>query len=59
MANEVGNRYNVRRQYYRAEFDMKVLVGPADIRFEIWTKDGMMSKAHEEIEVIWDPLVDG
>jgi hypothetical protein len=38
---------------------MKVLVGPADIRFEIWTKDGLMSKTHEEIEVIWDPLVDG
>ncbi|THY30127.1 hypothetical protein D6D00_03140 [Aureobasidium pullulans] len=51
--------YNVGRQYYRAEFDMKVIVGPADIRFEIWTKEGRISKAHEDIEVIWDPLITG
>lgn len=36
---------------------MKVIVGPADIRFEIWTRDGRISKSHEEIEVTWDPLI--
>ncbi|KAI5196368.1 hypothetical protein E4T39_07801 [Aureobasidium subglaciale] len=51
--------YNVGRQYYLATFDMKVIVGPADIRFEIWTRDGRISKTHEEIEVIWDPLITG
>lgn len=50
-------RYNIGKRYYRADFDMKVIVGPADVRFEIWTKDGRISKAHEEIEVNWDPLM--
>ena len=32
---------------------MKVLIGPADLKFEIWGRNGQLSKNHEEIEVQW------
>ena len=34
---------------------MKVLIGPADLKFQIWGKAGLLSKDHEEIEVQWNP----
>lgn len=49
-------RYNFfRPQYFRAEFDVKILIGPADMKFQIFDKDGQISKDHEDIEVQWDP----
>lgn len=49
------SRYQFRPQYWRAEFDVKVMIGAADLKFQIWGKDGCMSKDHDEIEVQWDP----
>ncbi|KAK4982639.1 hypothetical protein LTR50_007651 [Elasticomyces elasticus] len=49
--------YHLRREYTLAEFDMKMLVGPG-LRFEIWGKQGRKSKAHDEIEVEWQPAND-
>ena len=45
--------YNLGREYNRAEFEVRMLVG-AGLRFEIWNKDGMRrSRTHQEIEVQW------
>ena len=46
--------YNFAPQYQRADFDVKVIVGAADLKFQLWGKDGRMSKDHEEIEVQWN-----
>jgi hypothetical protein len=48
-------RYNRGPQYFRAEFDVKIIIGAADLKFQLWGKNGQLSKDHEEIEVLWDP----
>ena len=45
--------YNVGPGYYRAEFDMRVIIGAADLKFELLGKDGVVSKPHSEVEVQW------
>jgi hypothetical protein len=45
--------YNFGPQYYRAEFDMRVIVGAADLKFEMLGKDGVVSKPHNEVDVQW------
>jgi len=47
--------YNFRPQYFRAEFELRILIGPADLRFQIWGKTGQLSRDHEGIEVQWNP----
>jgi hypothetical protein len=49
------SRYNRGPQYHRAEFDVKIIIGAADLKFQLWGKNGQLSKDHEEIEVLWDP----
>ena len=50
------SRYNRGPQYHRAEFDVKIIIGAADLKFQLWGKNGQLSKDHEEIEVLWDRL---
>lgn len=45
--------YELGREYNRAEFDVRVLIGTG-LRFEIWSKDGIRSREHDEIEVQWE-----
>lgn len=45
--------YNGGPQYLRAEFDMQVLIGPADLKFQTLSKGGVISKDHEGIDVQW------
>lgn len=45
--------YNLGREYNRAEFEIRMLVG-AGLRFEIWGEDGDRSRGHNEIEVKWE-----
>lgn len=45
--------YNLGKEYNRAEFEVRMLIG-AGLRFEIWSKDGLRSKTHDEIEVEWE-----
>ncbi len=47
--------YNAGPQYLRAEFDMQVLIGPADLRFQTLSKDGIISRDHAAINVEWSP----
>jgi len=48
-------RYNFSPQYHRADFDVKVIVGAADLKFQLWGRNGQMNKDHEDIEVMWNP----
>lgn len=55
MLSKCSNRYNFAPQYQRAEFDVKVILGAADLKLQIWGKTGQMSRDHDEIEVQWNP----
>lgn len=52
----IENRYNFGPQYQRADFYVKILLGPADLKFQMWGKNGQLNKNHDEIEVQWNPL---
>jgi hypothetical protein len=45
--------YNRGPEYYRAEFDMRVIIGAADLKFEMLGKDGVVNKPHSEVKVQW------
>lgn len=45
--------YNLRKEYNLAEFDVRILIG-AGLKFEIWSKDGVRSRDHDDIEVQWE-----
>lgn len=46
-----------KRQYYLAEFAVRVVVGSADLKFQLVSKDGRtLSEAHEQIRVEWDEM---
>lgn len=45
--------YNTGSQYRRAEFDVQVLVGAADLKFRTLGKDGILSQTHDTIDVEW------
>lgn len=47
--------YNFGREYNRAEFEVRMLIG-AGIRFEIWSNDGIRSRESDEIEVQWESV---
>lgn len=49
--------YNLGQEYNRAEFEVRMIVGTG-LKFQIWSKDGVRSRDHEEIEVQWEN-VDG
>lgn len=49
------SRYNIGPQYYRAEFDVRIIVGAADVKFQLWGDDNhRLSRDHEDIEVSWN-----
>jgi hypothetical protein len=45
--------YSRGPEYYRAEFDMRVIIGAADLKFEMLGKDGVVNKPHSEVQVQW------
>ena len=48
--------YNVGTEFLRADFDLKVVFGAADIKFQLLTKSGkVVSDNHDDIEVKWEP----
>lgn len=48
-------RYNLGPQYYRAEFDVRIIVGAADVKFQLWgDNNNRLSRDHEDIEVSWN-----
>ncbi|PLB53308.1 hypothetical protein P170DRAFT_454418 [Aspergillus steynii IBT 23096] len=48
--------YSVKPHFWRIAFEVKVIVGPADLSFELWSKDKKVrSDKHEPIAVSWMP----
>jgi hypothetical protein len=45
--------YEFGKEYNRAEFEVRMIIGTG-LRFEIWSKDGIRSREHDEIEVQWE-----
>jgi hypothetical protein len=44
----------LQKHYLRIEYSVRVLIGPADIRFELWFDDQKLSR-DESIRVEWMP----
>jgi hypothetical protein len=48
--------YSMRPRYWRATFDVRVVVGAADLTFQLWSRDQRIrSSSHEPIKVQWMP----
>ncbi|RDW64439.1 Hsp70 family protein [Aspergillus mulundensis] len=48
--------YNMRPRYWRAVFDVRVVVGAADLTFQLWSREKRIrSQGHEPIKVQWMP----
>lgn len=45
--------YKKSDQYSRAEFDVQVLIGAADLRFQTLDKHGLLSQDHDTVDVNW------
>ena len=45
--------YNTGPEWYRAQFAMQVIIGAADLKFQIIGKNGVVSKTHNEVAVQW------
>ncbi|KAL5358279.1 hypothetical protein BJX96DRAFT_173296 [Aspergillus floccosus] len=53
-----GRWYSTRPQYWRATFEIRVVVGAADLTFQLWSKgQRIRSSQHESIKVQWMPAV--
>jgi hypothetical protein len=48
--------YNRGKVYYRASYSVHVVIGPADLRFELWM-DGIRYSEGVPIRVEWGPVV--
>ncbi|KAL8731719.1 MAG: hypothetical protein Q9181_004200 [Wetmoreana brouardii] len=46
------NFWRLGKHYFRVDYDIKVLIGPADIRFELWFNGQKLSK-DQSIKVEW------
>jgi hypothetical protein len=57
MRGKWYHKFSSKPKYYRARYEVRAIIG-AGLSFQIWGDDGLMSKSHDEIEVMWQP-VDG
>ncbi|KAH4044589.1 hypothetical protein HBI25_174490 [Parastagonospora nodorum] len=48
------NFWSMKKHYLRIEYSVRVLIGPADIRFELWFDDQKLSR-DQSIRVEWTP----
>lgn len=46
--------WNLGKHYFKVEYQVRVLIGPADIRFELWFNDQKLSR-DRSIRVDWLP----
>ena len=55
---KVKNRhwYSRGERYMRVNFDVRVILGPADVKFRMESKGrDILSEGHDAIQVIWEP----
>lgn len=45
--------YQRADSYYKAEFDVRVLIGAADLRFQTLDQSGLLSQDHASIDIDW------
>ena len=51
--------YNRGEKYWRVKFDVKVILGAADLKFQLQSKDRtILSGEHDPIQVKWDAPVE-
>lgn len=41
------------KKFYLCTFDVRAIIAPADIRFELWFNGQRFSKNHEPIQINW------
>ena len=59
LDTKVKNRhwYSRGERYMRVNFDVRVILGPADVKFRMESKGmDVLSEEHDAIQVIWEPL---
>lgn len=42
------------KKYYLCTFEVKAIIGPADLRFELWFGGQRFSGNHEPLKITWD-----
>jgi hypothetical protein len=42
------------KRYYNATFTVRVIIAPADLKFELWFKGAKYNRSHEAIAIQWD-----
>lgn len=49
--------YNRGERYMRVNFNIRVILGPADVKFRMESKGReVLSEEHDTIQVLWEPL---
>ncbi|KAK5651467.1 hypothetical protein OQA88_12474 [Cercophora sp. LCS_1] len=54
LKNKRGSCFSKGYRFYVCKFDIRVIVAPADLRFELWFAGQRFSGNHEPISVAWD-----
>ncbi|KAK4163210.1 hypothetical protein QBC43DRAFT_68290 [Cladorrhinum sp. PSN259] len=54
MKHKRGKCFSRGKTWYICQFDVRVIVAPADLRFELWFAGQKFSGAHDPIQVTWD-----
>ncbi|KAJ5918391.1 hypothetical protein N7454_010766 [Penicillium verhagenii] len=50
--------YQFKEKYYEAVINLKVVVGPTDLQFELWNVNGgrIRGETHDPVSVVWEPV---
>ncbi|KAK8036255.1 Hsp70 family chaperone [Apiospora rasikravindrae] len=56
MKHKRGTCFRAGYKFYICEFDIRAIVAPADLRFELWFGGTKFSSDHEPITVTWDEV---
>lgn len=43
------------KRYFLATFAVKVIIAPADLKFELWFNGTRYNRGHDPISIEWDP----
>lgn len=49
-----GSCFSKGYTYYNCVFDVRVIVAPADLRFELWFGGQKFSRNHDPVQVEWN-----
>jgi len=46
--------FKAGKKWYICTFEVRAIVAPADLRFELWFAGEKFSRNHEPIKVVWE-----